>query len=252
MNQYVTAGESASILIDLIDQAGNYLVPDDSLYSYKIINSKGEVLQEEQEVSIESVSEDSLKDQVIIESNEVANTKSEEEIFSVRYVYVTFTSNGKPYKLKKIYRVVDPVYFTAEPQDVRDVFGVSSSELDDESIDLMENYINLSTKMGEVFVEAISSGDLSNIRANRLLVLTTALNLFNSIRLRLVESESSGTNSYLRSLKYSNLEELKQAIKDEIASLEEDLTGLADNITDNYVPYHLGTRSPDAITGEEA
>lgn len=252
MEQYIIAGEAASILVDLIDSTGNYLVPDDSLYSYKITNSKGEVLQEEQEVSIEAPSEDSLKDQVIIEANEVTNTKADDELFSVRYVIVTFNSNGKPYRLRKVYRLTNELYFTATESDVRDVFGVDESELPDSSIDLVTNYIKLNQKLGEPFVNAIISGDLSNIRANRLLALTTALSMFNSIYLRLVESESSGTNSYLRSLKYANLDELKQAIKDEIADLENDLTGLLDTGMDNYTPYHLGTRSPDAITGEEA
>lgn len=251
MEHYVISGENATILVDLIDSAGNFLVPDDSLYSYKITDNKGEVLQEEQEVSIESASEDSLKDQILIEANELTNTKGEEEIFSSRYVYVTFTSNGKPYRIRKNYKVINDLYFTATQAEVREVFGVSESELPDDSIDLVKNYIILSTKMGNSFTDAITASDLSNIRANRLLVLTTALSLFNSIRLRLVESESSGTNSYLRSLKYANLDELEQAIKDEIADIEEDITGIADISMENYTPYHLGTRSPDAITGEE-
>ena len=37
----------------------------------------------------------------------------------------------------------------------------------------------------------------------------------------------------------------------EIADIEEDITGIADISMENYTPYHLGTRSPDAITGEE-
>ena len=286
MEQYIISGENATILVDLVDSAGNFLVPDNSLYSYKITDNTGKVLQEESDISLEPLPEEPspeepsgeqdnslrtedtevlkdqdnslrtedtevLKDQVLIETTDVTNTKEEGNIFSLRYVYVTFKSKGKPYKLRKIYNIIDEFYFTATPNDVRDVFGVSDSELPDDSIDLVKNYIILSTKMGDIFTNAIKAGDLSNIRANRLLVLTTALSLFNSIRLRLVESESSGTNSYLRSLKYANLDELEQAIKDEIADIEEDITGIADISMENYTPYHLGTRSPDAITGEE-
>lgn len=271
MEQYIVSGENATILVDLVDSAGNFLVPDNSLYSYKITDNTGKVLQEESNISLEPSPEEPspeepseeqdnslrtedtevLKDQVLIETTDVTNTKEEGNIFSLRYVYVTFKSRGKPYKLRKIYNIIDEFYFTATPNDVRDVFGVSDSELSDDSIDLVKNYIILSTKMGDIFTNAIKAGDLSNIRANRLLVLTTALSLFNSIRLRLVESESSGTNSYLRSLKYANLDELEQAIKDEIADIEEDITGIADISMENYTPYHLGTRSPDAITGEE-
>lgn len=256
MEQYVISGESALISIDLTNSDGDYIVPDDSVYSYKITDNKGNILQSEQDVTIESggSGEDNLvlKDQVIIQTDEETNTKEESSLFATRYVIVTFNSSGRPYRVKKTYKISDELYYTANKQEVRDVFGVSESELPDESIDLNTTYFEIVSSLGEVFTNAILAEDLSNFRANRLLVLKTALKLFNSLKLRLVESESSGTNKYLRNLKYANLEELKAAIEDEIAALEENLTGASTALTENYTPFHLGTQSPDPITGEES
>lgn len=248
MTVYAIANEAITIPVDFI-LGGEFVTPDDYTYSYKLIDNKQTVLQSEENVIIP---EEGLKDRALIKVEASSNNKLPEKVFEDRYIIITFTSGGNPVRIKSPYRIVDEYFYTASVQDVRNVFGINESELGDDEVDLVETYLEAQISLGEPFMEAILDSGKPNFRANRILVLRQALKVFPSLRLRIAESESSGTNSFLRNLKNIDWDELKSNLENELAALEEDLTGESEEVIDNYDPFYVGPQSPDVITGEEA
>ena len=245
--EYLINNESALISVDLV-QGGQYVTPDDSLFSFKIINSSNEIIYSQEAVS---VGEDT-KDRAIINIPSEYNTLSEGALFEDRFVIVSFIYKAGQVRLKKAYRLINEPNFTTTVNDVRNIYGINEGELPDEDLDMTEIYLTMLAANGESFAEALKSNTRANFRANRAIALQAALNIFTSLRLRVAESEKSGTNTFLRNLRNIDWEALRAELENELTGLIEDITGEAVNYVDNYSPIVLGSRSPDAITGEGA
>lgn len=244
---YIISNEDSSIAINFVCN-GEFIVPDDSLYSYKIIKNSGEVVVSEEGLLVP----EEHKDWVSISLKAEDNILPEGELFEDRYVVVLYQYKGTTIRSKTPYRLIDEPYFTASVADVRNIFGINEGELSDDELDMTEVYLDMTGKLNEEFTEALKSGGRANFRANRALALQAALNIFTSLRLRIAESEKSGTNTFLRNLKNIDWEGLKSDLEDELAGILEDITGESETYIDNYNPIVLGARSPDAVTGEEA
>lgn len=242
---YLIENEDAILAMDLI-HGGEFVVPDNSTYSYKVTNSSGEIIHQEEEAP---VAEDH-KDRATIYIPAEANILAEGKLFEDRYIAVTFLYNGGQVRLRKSVRLIKEPYFTASVKDVRSIYGINEGELPDEDLDMTEVYLTMLAALGDDFSEALKSGDRSNFRANRAIALQAALDIFSSLRLRVAESEKSGTNTFLRNLRNIDWNALKAELENELAGLIEDITGEATAYVDNYSPIALGLRSPDAITGE--
>lgn len=245
--EYLINNESALISVDLV-QGGQYVTPDDSLFSFKIINSSNEIIYSQEAIS---VGEDT-KDRAIINIPSEYNTLSEGALFEDRFVIVSFMYKAGQVRLKKAYRLINEPNFTTTVNDVRNIYGINEGELPDEDLDMTEIYLTMLAANGESFAEALKSNTRANFRANRAIALQAALNIFTSLRLRVAESEKSGTNTFLRNLRNIDWEALRAELENELTGLIEDITGEAVNYVDNYSPIVLGSRSPDAITGEGA
>lgn len=245
--EYLINNESALISVDLV-QGGQYVTPDDSLFSFKIINSSNEIIYNQEAIS---VGEDT-KDRAIINIPSEYNTLSEGALFEDRFVIVSFMYKAGQVRLKKAYRLINEPNFTTTVNDVRNIYGINEGELPDEDLDMTEIYLTMLAANGESFAEALKSNTRANFRANRAIALQAALNIFTSLRLRVAESEKSGTNTFLRNLRNIDWEALRAELENELTGLIEDITGEAVNYVDNYSPIVLGSRSPDAITGEGA
>ena len=245
--EYLINNESALISVDLV-QGGQYVTPDDSLFSFKIINSSNEIIYSQEAIS---VGEDT-KDRAIINIPSEYNTLSEGVLFEDRFVIVSFMYKAGQVRLKKAYRLINEPNFTTTVNDVRNIYGINEGELPDEDLDMTEIYLTMLAANGESFAEALKSNTRANFRANRAIALQAALNIFTSLRLRVAESEKSGTNTFLRNLRNIDWEALRAELENELTGLIEDITGEAVNYVDNYSPIVLGSRSPDAITGEGA
>ena len=245
-NNYVIHGQEAIIVVDLI-RSGEYYPPDDLKYSYKITNNQGVILQKEEDIFI---AEDAkFKDRIYIVPSAETNTKDNQSVFEDRYINIYFYSSGYPKVFKKNYKLIDNYFYTACPEDVREVYGVNESELSDEQIDLLPTYIELTSKYGETLKNKFLSGDNESIKANRVLVLVKAYQMFNSLRFRVAESDKSGTNTFLRNVKSIDWQQLKQDIKDEYNALLEEL--LPEQFIDTgYDPAIFGSRN-DPIVGED-
>lgn len=245
--EYLINNESALISVDLV-QGGQYVTPDDSLFSFKIINSSNEIIYSQEAISVG----DDTKDRAIINIPSEYNTLSEGALFEDRFVIVSFMYKAGQVRLKKAYRLINEPNFTTTVNDVRNIYGINEGELPDEDLDMTEIYLTMLAANGESFAEALKSNTRANFRANRAIALQAALNIFTSLRLRVAESEKSGTNTFLRNLRNIDWEALRAELENELTGLIEDITGEAVNYVDNYSPIVLGSRSPDAITGEGA
>jgi hypothetical protein len=242
---YIINNEKTVLAIDLFYN-GEFVVPDDSLYNYKILKSSGEVIYEREGLLVS----DQYKDKVTITIPAELNTLEESKLFEDRFIIVNFVYGGGQVRLRKSVRLIKEPYFTASVKDVRSIYGINEGELPDEDLDMTEVYLTMLAALGDDFSEALKSGDRSNFRANRAIALQAALDIFSSLRLRVAESEKSGTNTFLRNLRNIDWNALKAELENELAGIIEDITGESTSYVDNYSPIALGLRSPDAITGE--
>lgn len=247
--QYAIADENNTIPVDLM-VGDQYVSPDDLLYSYKIIDNKNNILDSEQDVSIPE--DATLKDRVLIATNPDVNKLEEDSVFGDRFIIVTFNYQNSPVRIRSQYRIIKDLFYKADVASVRNVFGINESELSDDEFDMNDIYIQAYMDLGEAFEEAILSTGKGNYRANRILTLRAALSIFSAIRLRIAESQSSGTNTFLRNLKNIDWDALKDDLENELADLENDILGESGDVVDNYTPFAFGSRTPDVITGSEA
>lgn len=237
---------------------GNFVVPDDDLYTYKIRNQKGEVLLTDTvDIFDTSPIKDSRTEEVIpIDKAELIipaeyNKIPEGCMFNTNIVEISFKYEGKPCIIRDSYRVVDFFYFNASAEDVRNYYGLNSGELPDDAIDLNECYFKCVQKLGSVFTECLNSGGVGTIRANRLITLYGVVQVFSSVRLRVNQEESDGSSKFLRYLNKINWDAFLADVQAEIEELESNLSGEENISYTDYMPFYLGAVT-DAITGEES
>lgn len=238
---------------------GNFVVPDDNAYVYKVRNIDGTILTSGEGTTVPEVDDEEEK----IESDEELhpdsssfvipaeyNTREEGKLFEGRIIEISFFYKGKPYTIRDSYRVTGFYYFTASTKDVRDYYGLNEGELPDADIDLTEVYLQLVQKHGQTFIDCLNTAGLGNIRANRLIVLKGVVQVFSSVRLRVNQEENDGSSKFIRYLNKIDWDALLDSALSEIEELEGNLTGEEVITYTGYNPFFLGAVR-DAITGEE-
>lgn len=252
---------------------GNFVVPDDGAYVYKVRKTDGTILvsddTQKADVSDEDLSETSASsdsEETEIETNESEPTYLDSasfvipgqynnletgQLFDSRIVEISFYYKGKPYTMRDSYRITNFYYFTASPKDVRDYYGLNEGELPDEDIDLTEVYLQLMQKHGDTFKQCLESAGVGNLRANRLIILKGVVQVFSSVKLRVNQQESDGSSKFIRYLNKIDWNALLDGALAEIEELENNLTGDEPVSYTDYTPFFLGAVT-DAITGEES
>lgn len=237
---------------------GDYVYPDSGAYSYKIRDMSGAVLTEdtaqlqaETVILDEGLSSERYPDSASFVIPAKYNKLDDGKLFETRIVEINFTTNGKPRTIRDSYRITNFYYFEARPKDVRDYYGLNNGELPDEDIDLVNVYLQLVEKFGDVFTGCLQSSGIGNIRANRLIVLKGVVQVFPSVRLRVNQEENDGSSKFLRYLNKIDWDALLKAAQAEIEELEANLTGEETVTYTEYTPFFLGAVT-DAITGEES
>ncbi len=237
---------------------GNFVVPDDNTYSYKLRNQAGEILLS-QEVDLNRVApayDSQTGDIIPLDRAEIVipaefNSRTEGTLFDTYIVEVSFRCEGKPCIITNSYRVIDFFYFNASAEDVRNYYGLNSGELPDEAIDLNESYFKCLYKLGSKFTDCLKSGGVGTIRANRLITLYGVVEVFPSVRLRVNQEENDGSSKFLRYLNKINWDSFLADVQAEIEDLEANLSGEEFVSYTDYMPFYLGAVR-DAITGEES
>lgn len=120
--------------------------------------------------------------------------------------------------------------------------------MNEDSIDIYSNYLLLKAQIGEKFVNAIYADDDSTIKANRALLLKTAISLETSIPLGVPKIESDNVVSQTRFT--FNMEELKSLFDDMRNELKDLVDELADETYDAGAAVFVVANYPDPFTGE--
>lgn len=119
--------------------------------------------------------------------------------FERRTITYRWTTSNRPAGRTVTYVLADYVAMDATPDMVRERLGVSRSELADAEIDLLGAYHTLADTLGgTVLADRLASGTTDMLRANRAIVLTAALSVLPSLRLKAAQAEKSGDESFTR------------------------------------------------------
>lgn len=239
---YAVVGEDYSLKV-VFKVDDTFITPDNSTYTYKLRKSDGTILDTQTIIIPEDEPQD--QDKIVIPSE--FNTKESNELFAERIVEVSFTNKDEPVVFSFPYRITDYLTYTASTRDIREYYGLNEGELPDNAVDMKEIYIELAIEMGEIFTNSIKSHTRANFRANRLMVLTGAVKIFSSLRLRTNQEEGDGSSKFIRYMKFDWDKLLSDAQK-EIDDLKNNLTGEETTSQFSYTPFAFG-EIDDIITG---
>lgn len=161
-----------------------------------------------------------------------------------RYLVVYFTFSGSSHFSRKIILIDKMPFYTIEPKDVRAVFGLSSSDLPDEEIDIEGEYTRLLSENPNL-EEKFKSGGVDCNKANRLLTLRTALIYANGLDLLAVQSEAEGTTKITR---FSGVD-FKEKINNVKAEIEDIMVELGESSEAGSVDLFQVVDVGDIFTG---
>ncbi len=170
--------------------------------------------------------------------------------FEARFLTVEYTVNGVPGKIEIRYRVTPFLPITATPDQVRDLIGVSTTELPDSSIDLYKAYFWLLAINPLTVPAALISPKLANLHLNTAIVLRAALDTFSSLPQRIMFLEKANDASYQRM--DLDFDRLKSTITTQLdGEMEMMVNSLNDVIYTPPTIVVIGLVSPiaDVITG---
>lgn len=227
--EYITLNSTQgdSVMYSLLDSSGNY-----------VNGIVDEIYQFEGEIS-------SL--QLFFDEN--CNTIADEKDMENRFVIVVYTKDDKQTTKRIPYKVIKFVPYTVSETDVFDAIGVSSTILNEDSVDIYSNYLLLKAKIGEKFVDAIYGDNDLNVKANRALLLQTAISIENSIPLGVPKIESDNVVSETRFT--FTMEELKSLFDDMRNELKDLIDELADETYDAGAAVFVVANYTDPFTGSE-
>lgn len=224
----VLENKPAVIRVDLVEN-GEYITlnaaREDTVF-YSLLDSSGNYVNQIEDVEYQYAGEISSLD---LEFPAECNTIGEGKDSENRFIIVVYTKEGKQTTKRVPYKVIKFVPYTVSESDVFDIIGVSPTILNEESLDIYANYLLLKAEIGDKFVEAIYSDGDSAIKANRALLLKSAISLETAIPLGVPKIESDNVVSQTRFT--FTMEELKALFDD----MRNELKDLIDEIEDE--PY---------------
>lgn len=219
-------------------QDGRPHVPDEDSATYTLLDASATpVLGHIDQSVVVSVNKATISLPAAV--NEITTT------FSKRTVVISYTVAGNPYEMRVVYRLMPSLNFTITPSDVRSYLGVNEGELRNDDVDLVRAYIAIQEEVGVTsLVDALSSGEIAEIRANEAILYWAALDLIPSLKLRVAQSEKDGPLSFTRPA-LKNFDELEQTTRARLTAALDSVTGRAETSS----PLLITTNDADPITG---
>ena len=228
--------KKAAITLDVISENGDYSqLENDDTIEYSLYDLDGNVVDDIDSLSIDPYDLQD-KSKIVIEIPAEANSISEGELFSNRILIVSYTLNGTAKENRVSYRVVPFVPYVCNKDDVRKTLGVSSTIIEDNMIDLYSSYLKSSSLFEDgLFDDCLRSSDLKSVKANRIIVINSALTFRSSLMLMTPKIESDSVVSQTRfTMSAEDFEKLFNDLNNELQDLVEDLLG--DDWVDSYNP----------------
>lgn len=223
----VINGKKTTIFID-ITEGDDYASLDDSdVVTYSLYDSNGGIVDdiEDVEVQIDDENRNTLK----IEVPASANFIPEGNNFSTRILIVDYTINGSLKTVRKSYRVIPFVGYTCTNSDVRTTLGVADNTIEDDMIDIYAAYLKCKSLFDDetLLDSKLINGDLDFNKANRAIVLCSALSFRNSLPLLTPKIESDSVVSQTRfTMSYDDFMKMFDDLQNELNDLIDDLSGV--------------------------
>lgn len=189
---YVKSGTNLNLPIDFIVD-GDFVVPDSTSVTVTVSDLSGDTITGFDALAITGLDENSTHFTLTIP--DTANTKTDS--YEIRFVHCDFTVDSKVYQVRTTYQIVDRVDLPIAPQEIRNLLGLSSSELPDENIDLMKAYLDAEEDAGESLNTLITTGDTAQYIFEAV-KLKAALNVLPVLELVAVQSEQADNVVYKR------------------------------------------------------
>lgn len=216
----------------------------DEVY-YTILDTTGNVVNDLSNVKVEI---DPTNPSVInIPLSKEINVIDEDKPFNLRFVEIVYLTNNQPTRLRRVYRVVKFAPYTTSLSDVRHLFGVDSSVLLDDMIDIYAAYISEKSVITNLDELLIDFGP-NSIKANRLIALRAAIALESSLPLIVPRIETDSVVSQTRfTLTLDDFKKILGDLKEELTGLEEEL--VSDGVYTPSISFAIGDIT-DIFTGE--
>lgn len=161
--------------------------------SYSVRNNGGDIVGGLEDQTI-SLSDSQTSIDILIPST--VQTISQD--YELRYVDLEFVYNGITYQFGDFYNVRESIYIPVKPQDVRQIFSASTSEIPDERIDIQKAYLDVQTDAG-TSIEAILTGGNSQLPSLiEAIKYRAAIDIAISIETAILQSEQSDNTIYSR------------------------------------------------------
>ena len=179
---------------------------------------------------------------ILAAQNAIANG----ELFENRFLTISFLHENATHQMQRRYQIHSFFPITGTTEGVRAELGLDTSELPDRDADLISAYIQLAAEYGVNFTAAVVATGVVNLAANQAVVVKAALNVADSLALRVGQTTRSEDHLFTR---FANLdfEVLKNNLQAKLARLMNTATATVVSLTDGVTIFALSNPT-DAVT----
>jgi len=185
---YVTASESASILVEFKAPTGELVIPDAGTFTYKVIQLDGTVVLP---TVTPTLGLNDTTATVVIASPTTDKSGLEDfETIRLKYSYVV---NGVTITGTREFFLVDEPKYIVKPEDIRNLIGSTDLTLDDNLISLFDSYIELknSDLLGTKLLDTeLLAGGYRARTANNLIKFHAACEAIDKLALTLIKTHT--------------------------------------------------------------
>lgn len=196
---------------------------DDDECKFSVYDTRGNIVADLEDVEVEIDEDKGTVVNIVIPSE--ANTIEEDKDFSVRFVELNYTIEGVQHSIRKNYRVLPFAKYTVTEDDVRKLIGLPDTILEDSMIDIYYGYIKSKALFNaDVLDEALISGTIKSVIANKIIAIKSALELRTTIPLLTPKIETESIVSQTRyTFSLEDFNKLFDDLQDELNALEDEL-----------------------------
>ena len=238
--KYVKTSSEITLYYDFIVES-ELVIPDYDTIFYTLYDNQDSPIPGYDNIQPEGSPLEDTAISIVIGAD--GNTKTHD--FEVRSLRVSFQYQGKPYEIEDTYQIVDRINFPITKASVRAIVGLSSTEWDDDSIDIIGSASDLQIETGIDVNSIISQGGSNSRKLLQLIRLRTVLNILPSLELVALQSEQAD-NTVAKRFSKVDFEALRARILGEYEALLEEVTG---GTTYPVVSFIVFTDT-DPVTGE--
>lgn len=200
-----------------------YVVPDTGSMKYTVLDNSGAVSGLLNNVAIADGS--IVDEKVNITLSSSVQTVASGKSFEQRTVEFVFTVGGQKYRLIKHYYVTARLNYRCSPEQVFSLLGIKDGEDFYDAVDFVKAYFELAEALGSsALTTALSSGGLSQLRANEMICYAAAIDMATSLELKALRKAGGDALNFQRFEKV-DFESIRSRLSSKLQSLTDQVTG---------------------------